>query len=152
MALKFSLLKPGKISNVNVRKEGASKEILAVDVKVNGLAPGEVLVPLLGCNKSDITIFWDQETDEVRPRFNGFGKVEVWSEFDDCTSMVADYELTGSQIKKISFTFQPGKAIDLTFNITISDVSDDDVKYLTHVLKDEVMISVDDNGLNLQSE
>lgn len=61
MQLDLQFKGSASIQHLNIRKEGADKDVLAIDIKMKGEAPSDVLYHLLGCAKAKAKAFWDEK-------------------------------------------------------------------------------------------
>ena len=110
------------ITNVNLRKEGAEHDILAVDVSVKGNAPGVMAAELLGCSNQEVTALWHDDIEGFPARFSGITDIKSWAKFDNCTASIGNHKFDGVVAKKFKIKPIGGGEIEIAFQIGISNI------------------------------
>jgi hypothetical protein len=134
------------IEHLNVRKEGAEKDILAIDVKVRGEAPSDILFHLLGCSKAKAKHFWDEKSDEQRGAYGGLALISTWTEFENCVVVLGQGK-TGRTFKGVKvrrFAFYPANylTLKLTCQLQISDIHDADLAFICELVHENIAITI----------
>jgi len=131
-----------EIEHLNIRKEGAEKDVLAVDVKVGGVSPGEVLYQILGCAKAKAATFWDLKSDEQRAAYAGLAQIKCNAEFESCEITIGEKKFVGAKCRRFVVVPANFHKLNLVCQISISDIHDADVGYLCEQIRERVKVEV----------
>jgi hypothetical protein len=158
MALKFKS-SSCKVTNLKYHKNGKGENApVPLDIKLSLMCAGSVLNTLLGGKASSI---WKEgrNKDLALPYLGG---CSCGSVFTYCQVNIGGAELKDGTMSKISFTPLPGGQVDLSFNISVEEVSAAGVNKLRQLLQttcemvlsggDLVVLSEDEEGDDDQQE
>jgi len=110
------------IVHVNLRKEGAEHDILAVDVKVKGECPGANAAAMLGCDPEHLTALWFDDIEGHPARFTGVSSIDSWAKFENCIASIGGIAFEGVTAKKFKIKPVGGGNVEITFQIGISRI------------------------------
>ena len=130
------------IVNVNVRKEGAEHDILAVDVSVKGEAPGADAAEMLGCPKDMVRYLWDGEIEGIPARFSGVSNIISWAKFENCTATIGKLKFEGVVAKKFKIKPIGGGNVEISFQIGISKIPPIDVGKLSDLAMEHAKLTI----------
>ena len=131
------------VTNVNLRKEGAEHDILAVDVDVNGEVPGSVAGELLGCSNRDAKeLLWHQDIEGHPARMTGITAITSWAKFENCNLEIAGMKFDGVVAKKFKLKPVGGGALHLSMQIQISRIPDEHVGRLGECVRENTDVYV----------
>ena len=141
--LKFGNSLP-EVYDLNPRREGATKEVLAIDISIKGELMGDHVAAILGAPVEVVQdAFWDLKISGGPVRLAGITSISSWARFPDCKVMIGDLRFDGVTAKKFRIEPKPGGIAEVKFQIGISDVPESDVGRLTHFLNQKVMVWVE---------
>jgi len=143
MGINFEYKDNATVEHLNIRKEGSDKDVLAIDVKVNGETGGKVLAQILGCSDKQATGFWDLKSEEQRATYTGVTEIDTWTEFETCTVKIGIKQFRGAKVRRFKFKPINHHMLDLTCSISLSDIHDKDVAYLCEQMKEDVAVSIE---------
>lgn len=130
MQLKLTFPDQAHIDHLNIRKEGAEKDIPAIDVRVSGLVPGEALFHILGCSAAKAAHFWDETSDETREAYNGISQIKCWTEFENCELSIDKKKFAGAKVRRFVLKPVKNQMLELKCLVSISDIHGADSGFL----------------------
>jgi len=140
MGLTFTTL--AAVQHLNIRKSGGDEDpITAIDVKLTGEVPGEVLaIPMGSDNPVEfLNTFWDLPGDV---RHFGIEAIHSWAEFENYTVTLGRLSAF-CKVKKIVWKPQGDRKADLTLTVSIEDPAAALVNYLVDSIKADVRLSLE---------
>ncbi len=148
MALKF---KSGvcKVSNLKYHRNGKGENSpVPLDVKLEVMVTGKVLDSMLG-GKAGAIWSGDRSKDLALPYL---GACQCTSKFNYCQVNVGGAELKDATMSKIAFTPLPGGQVDMTFNLSVDEVSAAAINKLRQLLQQSCEVSVTGGDLVVLAE
>lgn len=145
------IIRNASLNHLNVRKEGPKgAQAVALDIKVAGSTPWELMVRLLGATEPEKVkaAFWEPTEGDLL--WSGFDSMTSWCEFTRCSAVINDMEL--HQVKAHKFKMLPLWPFMLSIECTLSIVKPEDViiEKLAKLVKEHANITVTEQGLNLE--
>ena len=142
MSINFKFQPTATIEHLNIRKEGADRDILAIDIKLSGDTEAGILASILGCKPTQARHFWNTNSADKPVAFNGISKIQAWTVFENCLVVIGDREFKNAKVRK--FAFQPKKGLLLALEclVTLTSIGDAEIAYICDRIRDEVAVSI----------
>ncbi len=131
-----------EIQHVNLRKEGAEHDILAVDVKIKGEAKGKCAAELLGCSDAEVQHLWHDDIEGHPARYSGITAIDSWAKFENSVCTIGKSKFEGVTAKKFKVKPIGGGNVEVVFQIGISDIPRDKVGVLGDLVGEHAKVEI----------